>query len=291
MSEEERQGKNSVFSAQPAQQITTHQAVQPQQRVSTEISMEVPVEIVPLPSQGKVYGQDHPLYLADRVEITSMTAREEDILTSAAIIKKGTVITELIRSCLVDKRIDPESLLTGDRNALMVAIRATGYGIEYDGEVACEECGKTTTRTFNLAQLPIRRLTIEPVTPGENLFEFKLPRTKKIVHFRFVTGKVESEMSIVNEKQKKIYNSQKDTHVTTGLLYSIASVDGVSDRAQISKFVAHMPAADSQALRKYMRDNEPGIVMKQESECTACSHVDEVVMPLSHTFLWPNAAG
>ena len=73
-----------------------------------EFGLEIPVENVPLPSKGRVYPPDHPLHMQETVQIRSMTAREEDILTSKALIKKGTVITELIRSCLIDKRIDPK---------------------------------------------------------------------------------------------------------------------------------------------------------------------------------------
>jgi hypothetical protein len=51
-----------------------------------------------------------------------MTAREEDILTSRALIKKGTVITNLLQSCVVDKRVDVQKMLSGDRNAVMVAL-------------------------------------------------------------------------------------------------------------------------------------------------------------------------
>jgi len=280
---EERQDKNSVFTSQHSQA--------PQVKNTNQIEIDVPVEIVPLPSEGKVYGVDHPLYMSSTVEITSMTAREEDILTSAAIIKKGTVVSELIKSCVTDKRIDPGTLLSGDRNALMVAIRATGYGVEYDGEITCGECGVTTNRSFNLGALPIRRLTIQPVVANENLFEFFLPRTKKVVHFKFLTGKIEEEIAIVSEKQKKLLNHAKDNHVTTSLLYTIVSVDGVTDRSKIARFVATIPASDSQVLRKYIRDNEPGVIMKQESTCPACGHEDEVVIPLTSTFLWPNTAG
>ena len=59
---------------------------------------------------------------------------------SPALIKAGTAITALIRSCLVDKRIDPADMIAGDRNALVFAIRITGYGHEYDATVECPEC-------------------------------------------------------------------------------------------------------------------------------------------------------
>jgi hypothetical protein len=91
-----------------------------------DFGFEVPIESVPLPSNGVVYPADSPLHDRETVDIRSMTAREEDILTSRALIKKGTVITELIRSCLTDKRIQVQDMLAGDRNAIMVALRITG---------------------------------------------------------------------------------------------------------------------------------------------------------------------
>ena len=283
---DERQDKNQVFNS------PTHSVAHQPKQTSQVISNDVPVEVVPLPSGGLTYPPDHPFHMVDRVEVKSMTAREEDLLTSSALIKKGTVITELIRSCLVDQRVDPDSLLSGDRNALVAVIRVMGYGADYEASVKCTECDAgATKRSFNLSSLPIKRLTLEPVTPGENLFEFVLPRSGKVVKFKFMTGAVEHEINVYNEKQKKAYGHQRDVHVTAALTFSIVSIDGVTDRAQIAKFVSVMPAIDSQALRKYMRDNEPGIVMRQDSECPACGHQEEVGIELNSTFLWPNTAG
>ena len=80
-----------------------------------------------------------------------------------------------------------------------------------------------------------------------------------------------------------------ESNVTTSLLYSIASIDGVTDRSKISNFTKLMPARDSLALREYIKDNEPGIVMRQDTTCDACGHSEEVSMPLGVTFLWPQA--
>jgi hypothetical protein len=90
------------------------------------------------------------------------------------------------------------------------------------------------------------------------------------------------------EKQKKLGLST-DSSVTTSLLYAIQSIDGVEDRSKIAAFVKAMPARDSLALRNYVKDNEPGIVMKQDTTCNACGHTEEVSMPLGVTFLWPSA--
>lgn len=285
---DDREQKNAIFAAQgPAGVDPRMPKISQADKVKADFGLDVPQELVPLPSNGKVYSQDSSLHGVELVEIKAMTAREEDILTSRALLKKGTVITELIKSCLIDKSVNVLDLLSGDRNALMVAIRITGYGPEYAVELECPECNVKSPHEFNLAELPIKRLEIEPVIPGANLFEFMLPLSKKNVKFKFMTGRDEEEMMVLAEKQKKL-GLPSDNNVTTSLLYSIQSVDGIDDRSKISNFVKNMPARDSLALRNFMRDHEPGIVMKQETTCSACGHSEEVSMPLGVTFLWPS---
>lgn len=287
---EEREQRNQVFAAgTPPQNVdpripTTTAA----DKVRADFGLEIPVELVPLPSAGMVYPPNSPLHACDVVEIKAMTAREEDILTNTAYMKKGTIITELIKSCLVDKHVNPIDLLTGDRNALMVAIRITGYTADYDVEVTCNECGNKASRVFNLAELPIKRLEISPVSPGVNLFEFLLPLCKKTVRFKFLTGRDEEEIMATSAKQKKL-GIQSETSVTTNLLYTIVSIDGVEDRSKIANFVRMMPARDSLALRNYISSNEPGIIMRQELTCPTCDHTEEVNMPMGISFLWPAA--
>jgi hypothetical protein len=286
---DDREQKNAIFAQQTANGVDPRfQRVSQAEKVRADFGLDVPTEIVPLPSNGKVYSPDSSLYGADTVEIKSMTAREEDILTSKALLKKGTVITELIKSCMIDRSVNVLDLLSGDRNALMVAIRITGYGPEYTVEMECPDCSVKSPHDFNLAALPIKRLDIEPSVIGANLFEFKLPKSGKVVKFKFMTGRDEEEMTSLAEKQKKL-GLPSDSNITTSLLYSILSVDGIDDRSKISGFVKNMPAMDSLALRNYMKDNEPGIIMKQDTTCNACGHSEEVSMPLGVTFLWPSA--
>ena len=284
---EEREQRNQVFAAAPSvdPRIQTTTAAD---KAKSDFGLEIPVETIPLPSGGRVYPPHSPLHGRETVEIRAMTAREEDILTSRALLKKGTVISELIKSCLTDKSINPIDLLTGDRNALMVAIRITGYGAEYDVEVDCNECGNKAPRSFNLGELPLKRLEIAPVQDGMNLFKFTLPYSQKVVTFKFLTGRDEEEILATAEKQKKL-GLQGESSVTTNLLYSVVAIDGVEDRSKIANFVRMMPARDSLALRNYIRDNEPGITMKQDVHCPSCGHGEEVSMPIGVTFLWPSA--
>ena len=279
-----RQG-NDVFTQQQAAAggIVTRNVMR------DDFGFEVPVETVPLPSGGAVYPEGSPLHGAETLDIKAMTAREEDILTSRALIKKGTVISTLLSSCLTDKSIDVDSMISGDRNALMTAIRITGYGAGYTCEVDCPACGEKNKQEFNLGELPLKRLNLEPVVPGANLFEFFLPMSKKKVQFKFLTGADELEISQEAERRKKKLGMDSDSLVTTRLQYSVLAVDAIKDRNKVQQFVRNMPAGDSRALRKFMDENEPGIEMKSWMTCSSCSEQSEVRLPLGASFFWPDA--
>ena len=283
MSNETREG-NEIFGAAQANQA----GFQSVNVMKEDFGYEIPVDLVPLPSAGVIYPPESGLHCKETLEVRAMTAKEEDILTSRALIKKGTVITQLIKSCLTDKTVDVSEMISGDRNAIMTALRITGYGSEYKVEVSCPSCNEISKQEFLLTELPIKRLKIQPVTTGANLFEFVLPVTKKSVHFKFLTGKDESEMSTTSERNKK--QGQKiDSLVTSRLMHTIVAVDGVNDKNKVNTFIRNMPARDSLSLRRHMDEHEPGIDMKAWIDCPSCDEHSEVPLPLGASFFWPDA--
>jgi len=277
----DRNERNQVFGAAGPGMMT-------RDVMKDDFGFEIPVELIPLPSRGVAYPPDSPLHNCETVEVRAMTAREEDILTSRALIKKGTVISELIKSCLVDKRIDVSKMLSGDRNALMVALRVTGYGADYNVEVDCPECQVKSKQTFNLSDLELKHLDLEPVEPGTNVFETTVPVTKKKVHFKFLTGADEEEIVAIQERKKKL-GGMGDNAVTTRLQFSIVSVEGKTDKNLIGSFIRNMPARDSLYLRNLIDKHEPGIDMTSHMDCPSCSETSEVRIPLGVTFFWPSS--
>jgi hypothetical protein len=253
-----------------------------------DFGFEVPTEAVPLPSNGMVYPVESPMHKKELVSIRAMTAREEDILTSKALIKKGTVISALLKSAILDEGFDPDYMLSGDRNAIMIALRITGYGTNYRAEVDCPACGERSKQDFDLSELPIKRLDIEPVAPGANLFEVELPVTRKKIRFKFLTGNDEMEISALTERKKKL-GQMGDNLVTTRLQYAIQSIDSINDKNKIQMFIKNMPARDSLHLRRHIDDNEPGIEMKGWMDCPSCHEHSEVRLPLGASFFWPES--
>jgi hypothetical protein len=282
--EEDRTVKNAIFSARAA--VETAQQPPSQQK---ELGIEIPVFGIALPSKGLIYGQETPLHNQEFVDIKAMTAKEENILMSRALVRRGTVITELIKSCLIDKSIEVNDMISGDRNALMVAIRVSGYGSDYTPQFKCPECEQMQEFTFKLAELETKELDLEKlnqVEPFKNLFLFQLPASKKNVEFKFITGKEEEQMLQVVEARKK-RGMLNDEVITTRLLNSIVSIDGIKERSYISKFANNMLASDSLALRRHIDNNEPSIDMTQSFTCNNCDYSEVMSIPMGPSFLWP----
>ena len=119
---------------------------------NTGISYIAPTEHVTLPSHGVFYPSGHVLEGVDTLEIKQMTAKEEDILTNASYIKNGTVLDKLLNSLVVED-FDLDSMTIGDKNALLVAARASAYGNEYEASVSCPHCTAKNEVTMDLNEV------------------------------------------------------------------------------------------------------------------------------------------
>ena len=108
-----------------------------------------PTEVLSLPSKGLLYPEDSPLR-SGTIDVKYMTAKEEDILTSVNLINQGIVIDKLLESVIADSKIKLDDMLVGDKNAITVAARVTGYGSHYPAQVACPACSKVSEKKYDL---------------------------------------------------------------------------------------------------------------------------------------------
>lgn len=240
-----------------------------------------------LPSKGKLYQLNHPLANQDYIEIREMTAREEDILTSRILLKKGVVIDKVLENCIIDKRIKPLELLVGDRNAILLTLRILGYGQEYSIQAECPVCSETQKVDFNLNNVKIKLLSVEPLESNKNVFEFVMPKTKCRIRFKLLTALEEQDITRTQENFRKSTGIEMDNLVTSRITRQILSIDGNEDRSFISKFVSNLPLYDSRAFKNFVSDIEPDIIMKDSFVCKNCGDSNEVDIPITTEFFWP----
>ncbi|MBT7817562.1 MAG: hypothetical protein HN566_12575 [Polaribacter sp.] len=215
-----------------------------------------------------------------------MTAKEEDILTSETLLKRGLAIDKLVESVLIDKSINPSTLLVGDKNALLIASRVTGFGPEYEAIVECPSCGKSTNKMFDLESVQTKDVDYSDVEVTETgTCIFQLPVSQVTVEIRLLTAGDETRISqtIANRKKNKL----PETNSTLVLSSLIVSANGVDDRAQLSRLVEVLPLRDAKHLRSTYERVRPDVNMSFPFLCDACTHDGEVTMPLTADFFWP----
>jgi hypothetical protein len=248
---------------------------EPQQGPSQSLSFVTPTEFVDLPSRGVFYPQDHPLHNVESVEIKFMTAKEEDILTSPSLLKSGKCLDRLLKSVLVDKTIKPESLLSTDRNAILVATRITGYGSNYESSYSCKHCGSRNEHSFDLSEINI-------INSEDGLLEeygVEIVSIKPIIH--------EDEIKITKASDRKAELGLAETATTDLLRQLIVKVAGSDDRSLINQLVENMPALDSRHIRKIYSKIVPKISIENIVTCGACGGESRLEVPFDTDFFWP----
>ena len=238
--------------------------------------LKFPTEVIELPSKGFFYPEGHPLK-EGKVEIKYMTAKEEDILTNQSYISNGTVLDKLLESMVVSPKFNLNDLISGDKNAILVAARILGYGPKYSFTMD----GKT--QTVDLSKLDSKPPKTEGLTEGKNEIEFVLPKTQNKITFKLLTGHDEVNISKEIESLKKI--SQTPGELSTRLKYMITSVEGKTDEASIREFVDnYLLAMDSRELRDYYKEVMPDVDMSFEGEDGRFRSI-----PIGLNFFWPDA--
>lgn len=257
------------------------------------LTFVAPTEFVELPSGGRFYEEGHPLHGQEVIEVRHMTAKEEDILTSQSLLKKGVALDRFLQSLIVDKRIRTDDLILGDKNAVLVNARVNGYGAEYDTTVSCPSCQAQTRFQFNLEDQQVQtgeehleELQSEGVSVNENgTVNITLPTTGWKFECRPMTGRDERALTKAVEarRKRKLPEDMLSQQIS---LFTVA-ISGVTDRGQIQQAIKSLPARDSRHLRQTYQKLMPNLDMTQMFECGECGHVGDMEVPFTTDFFWP----
>jgi hypothetical protein len=178
-----------------------------------------------------------------------------------------------------------EQMLVGDRNAIMIWLRATGYGEMYPVKMLDPETAEEFETEIDLSNLGTKELTAQPDENGE--FDFLLPRSKKKIKFRLLTVADETSITKKTEQRNKATKSPISNALTYRLQAQIKEIEGNRDPSMIAKFIEVMPAFDSLKFREYSDEIEPGIDLEVDVEGPSGTFRSPFTIGLN--FFWPNA--
>ena len=252
-----------------------------------ESKFKLPTETITLPSKGLLYSKDNPLSSGE-IEMSYMSAKHEDILTNVNFIKNGTVIDKLLQELIVTP-INYNELLSGDKDAIMIAARILGYGKDYPIKFINENTKSEEDYTVDLTDLKEKPLNESLIVPGINEFSFTLPQSKENITFKILTHGDEKAIDQELKGLAKIY-PDKSFDTTTRLKYLITSVGGNREKKDIRDFVDnYLTAQDARALRQYYSQVSPGVDMSITIDKDGYTQ-EGVTLPIGLNFFWPDSS-
>jgi hypothetical protein len=224
----------------------------------TDPDLIVGYELVELPSKSiNNYGGVG----FDEFKVEYLTSKDEDVLTTPSLIKNGTVLDVLLKR-KIKHNINLDELYYGDKNALILFLRTSSYGYNYDVEVYNPRTDEVYKDVVDLSKLKYKKITRKPDADG--LYSFELKKRKKIIRYKLLTSGEEKRLLEKADAIKEAYNSEVSEYNSLKLKNHIISIDGNTSRDYINKFVDAMPLMDTYELRKDILDVTPDVDMEYE---------------------------
>lgn len=266
------------------QQVTRGLASQTAPQYSTPKSYPFPTEIISLPSKGLCYPETSPLSKGE-ITIKLMTAREEDILTSTNLLRKGIVLDKLLESIIVESSVNVGDLLIGDKNAILISSRILAYGPEYSVTINDPNENESVDIKVDMSKLKIKEID-ESLLSRVNEYEYILPKTGVPVKFKLLTHF--DELAIQKDIEASEKALKQSNEITTRLRRILTEVSGNRDLGYISNFVINqLQAADSRSLRKYIQTLTPDIDLTFDYTSPFTGETEALKVPIGLDFFYP----
>ena len=155
-------------------------------------------DVIPLPSKGECYEDG-----MKSIPVAYLTANDENMIVSPNLYRDGLILDYLLKAKIKNVDIDPDDLLEGDREAIILWLRATSYGTRYPITVTDNKTGINFDTEVDLTQIKHKPFVLKG--DGDGCFDYTLPVSKDEVKFRFLThGDIKQLQQIEIEEQTNV---------------------------------------------------------------------------------------
>ena len=224
------------------------------EQVIAQENLSLPHDIVVLPSQGKFYKNKKK-----SVKVGYLTASDENLLGSVGKLSGEELVMRLVRSKLYEPDLNPRDMLEGDIEAILLFLRTTSFGPEYNFVVKDPKTSKEFETAILIDELNYIDPKIKP--DSEGLYTLILPKSKKTVRLKVLNIGEDAEIESLADKYPK---GMIAPIVTKRLEKQIVELDGNRDKGVIATFVNQMPIMDSKEIKKFLIDCEPKIDLNKQ---------------------------
>lgn len=151
-------------------------------------------DVIPIPSKGEAYKSK-----LKKIPVAYLTAYDENLIVSPNLYKDGTFLDYMLKTKIMTNEIDPDDLLPGDRDAIILWLRGSGYGPEYPVTATDNVTGEKFETVVDLTQLKPKKFTLKGDANGH--FNFELPFSKDKIKFKFLSYKDMKKLEKMEENE------------------------------------------------------------------------------------------
>ena len=151
-------------------------------------------DVIPIPSKGEAYKSK-----LKKIPVAYLTAYDENLIVSPNLYKDGSFLDYMLKTKIMTNEIDPDDLLPGDRDAIILWLRGSGYGPEYPVTATDNVTGEKFETVVDLTQLKPKKFTLKGDANGH--FNFELPFSKDKIKFKFLSYKDLKKLEKMEENE------------------------------------------------------------------------------------------
>lgn len=151
-------------------------------------------DVIPIPSKGEAYKSK-----LKKIPVAYLTAYDENLIVSPNLYKDGSFLDYMLKTKIMTNEIDPDDLLPGDRDAIILWLRGSGYGPEYPVTATDNVTGEKFETVVDLTQLKPKKFTLKGDANG--YFNFELPFSKDKIKFKFLSYKDLKKLEKMEENE------------------------------------------------------------------------------------------
>jgi hypothetical protein len=210
-------------------------------------NFNLPHDVVKLPSGGVFYKNKKK-----SVKVGYLTAADENILMAGDSIGKDGLVITLLRNKIYEPDLRPDELIQGDLEAILIFLRNSAFGPEYNITLVDPATDKKFETTILLDELYIKESPQKPSEDG--FFTVKLPKSGMTVKLKPLSF---GEISDLDKMAEQYPVGRIAPKQTWKLNKMVVEIEGNSDISFITQSIDSLPISDAKFIRTFVEENEP----------------------------------
>lgn len=227
-------------------------------------NLNLPHDVVKLPSGGVFYKSKKKA-----IKVGYLTAADENLLMGGNVLGNDGIILTLLRNKIYESDIRPDELLQGDIQAILIFLRNSAFGPDYEFTMVDDETGKEFKSSISLEELYIKKTDAQANDDGT--YTTKLPKSGLEVKLKPLSY---GELNEIDKMVEQYPSGRVAPRQTWRLQRMVVEMNGVKDKSNLVQNIELLPIQDAKYIRKFIEDNEPGLELTRKIKTPSGKEVE-----------------